>query len=144
MGSFVWEKVILEYPVPSNHLQIQIHMEERWGKYPLEERVVRFAKLVLTYVRTRGGYEIKTLVPQLVRSATSVAANYMEACIAESRKDFRHKCCLSAKEAKESWFWLRMIVRENDAAGEALIQEAMELTKIFSAIKRTCDQHEHH
>ena len=108
--------------------------------YDLEERTIRFAKAVLDYAKVYPHRGSEHLLMQLTRAATSVAANYMEACVAESLKDFRHKCCLSAKEAKESWFWLRMTVPAGDAKGKALTMEALELTKIFAATKRTCDQ----
>ncbi|MHB9132210.1 MAG: four helix bundle protein [Armatimonadota bacterium] len=48
---------------------------------------------------------------QLLRSGTSVAANYEEACAAESRADFIHKLQIVLKELRESRFWLRLIVR---------------------------------
>ncbi|MGB5926214.1 MAG: four helix bundle protein [Dehalococcoidia bacterium] len=55
------------------------------------------------------------LVSQIVRAATSVGANYMEADGAESKKDFRHKVSICKKEAKETKHWLRMIAKANPA-----------------------------
>jgi four helix bundle protein len=49
------------------------------------------------------------LARQLVRSSTSIAANYAEGCEAESRADFVHKLKLALKEARESEVWLRTI-----------------------------------
>ena len=48
---------------------------------------------------------------QLVRSATSPAANYAEACAAESPRDFVHKLAIVLKELRESRVWLRLIVK---------------------------------
>lgn len=72
---------------------------------------------------------------QLLRSGTSVAANYEEACGAESRADFVHKMQVSLKEARESHFWHRRLAQRDypmRAQAEALCEEASELVLIFS------------
>ncbi len=74
---------------------------------------------------------------QLLRSATSVGANYEEASEAESPKDLIHKLAVVKKEAKESRYWLDLINTtypslENKC--KILIQESTELIKIFSSI----------
>jgi four helix bundle protein len=77
------------------------------------------------------------LIRQVVRSGTSVGANYCEADEAPSRKDFRYKMSLCKKELKETKHWLRMIVAADPAArAEAarLWEEAGELLRIFAAI----------
>jgi four helix bundle protein len=78
-----------------------------------------------------------SVVSQLVRSATSVGANYCEADDAESKKDFRHKISICLKEIKETRHWLRMMAAaapefRNDA--RTLYKEAKELNLIFAAI----------
>jgi len=73
----------------------------------------------------------------LVRSATSIGANYMEADCAESKKDFIHKIGVCKKEAKETTHWLHMLATAEPTEKEKcrkLWQEAHELTLIFSAI----------
>jgi four helix bundle protein len=77
---------------------------------------------------------------QLIRSAASVGANYRSACRARSRADFASKICVVEEEADESAYWLELlqeadIVDDNETA--ALLQEARELTAIFSASGRT-------
>jgi four helix bundle protein len=52
---------------------------------------------------------LNPLVNQLVRSATSIGANYMEANGASSKKDFQNKIFIYKKEAQETKHWLRMI-----------------------------------
>ena len=47
----------------------------------------------------------------MIRAATSIGANYMEADSADSKKDFRHKISLCKKESKEATHWLRMIAK---------------------------------
>ena len=55
----------------------------------------------------------RPLINQIVRSGTSIGANYMEADAAESKKDFKHKISLVKKETKETKHWLRMIAKAN-------------------------------
>jgi four helix bundle protein len=73
---------------------------------------------------------------QLTRSSASVAANYIEANEALSKKDFVMRCRISRKEVKESRMWLRLVdVKESDSPNQKmLIAESTELLKIFSAI----------
>ena len=77
-------------------------------------------------------------VKQLIRSSGSVGANYIEANEALSKKDFLMRIKISRKEAKESIYWLRLILETNEVSNkksiENLIQEAIELKKILSSI----------
>ena len=78
-------------------------------------------------------------IPRLVRAATGVGANYVEADDADSKKDFRFKIGLCRREARETKHWLRMVVaaepQQRDEA-RALWQEAKGLNLIFGAIRR--------
>ena len=106
--------------------------------YDLEERTAKFGELIITFAKSLKNNTVNNpLINQIVRSATSIGANYMEADGAESKKDFRHKIGICKKEAKETKHWLRMIAYanpEHNEKCETLIQEAEELTLIFSAI----------
>jgi four helix bundle protein len=66
---------------------------------------VRVGKVVVALPETRLGRHIAA---QLVRSGTSPAPNYEEACAAESRADFVHKLGICLKELRESRCWLRL------------------------------------
>ena len=97
------------------------------------EAVIDFAKKVPISPLTQR------LVDQLVGAGTSVGANYCEADDAVSKKDFRHKISICKKEARETKFFIRMIVRavpdlREDA--KPLWQEAKELHLIFAKIYR--------
>mgnify|MGYP001561853491 CR=1 FL=1 len=106
--------------------------------YDLEERTAKFGELIITFAKSLKSNTVNnSLISQIVRSATSIGANYMEADGAESKKDFRHKISICKKEAKETRHWLRMIAHantEHHEQCETLLQEAQELTLIFSAI----------
>lgn len=77
------------------------------------------------------------LVVQLVKSGTSVGANYSEADDAESKQDFRHKIGICKKEAREAKHFLRMFMTAVPALTEEakiLWQESKELNLIFNSI----------
>ena len=118
--------------------------KNRPRQYDLEERTAQFGKDIIGFAKmARKNHISAPLINQLVRSATSVGANYAEADDAESRKDFRHKIALCKKEARETKHWLRMLVEaEPDLKVNArpLWQEAKELHLIFvSIVKKVSD-----
>lgn len=79
---------------------------------------------------------------QLARCSTSVGANYEESQAAESTKDFIHKIAIVSKETRESVYWLRIIkelYKKNNKIDNQII-EAIELRKIFIAIKKSAQQ----
>jgi len=106
--------------------------------YDLEERTAKFGEDIIEFAQSLARNEInRPLISQVVRSATSIGANYMEADGAESKKDFIYKIALCKKEAKETKHWLRMIAKANfhkvnDCHN--LSKEAHELVLIFSSI----------
>jgi four helix bundle protein len=77
------------------------------------------------------------LIGQLIDSSGSVGANYREANDALSKKDFRHRIKITRKEAKETHYWLELLIDANPEFKEKidiLLAEALELKKIFSSI----------
>jgi len=112
----------------------------RRPKYDLEERTARFGEAVIAFVRQIALTPItEPLVRQLVKSATSVGANYCEADDAGSKKEFRYRISLCKRESRETKHWLRMMAgaapeRVEDA--RTLWREAKELHLIFAAIYR--------
>ena len=109
-------------------------------KYDLIERTSKFGENVIEFVKTLSQNSINNpLISQLVRSGTSIGANYMEADAAESKRDFKHKIGISKKEAKETMHWLRMIAKANLTKKDEcrkLYKEVHELVLIFSSILR--------
>lgn len=110
----------------------------------LERRTKRFALTVLKFTgslpRTR---EADVLSRQLLRSATSIGANYREANRGVSRADFANKIGTVQKEAAETQFWLELSIESNTARGNAvtdLHNESTELLKIFTAIGKKLKQ----
>ena len=106
-------------------------------RYDLESRTFLFAKRVIELInavpKTLANIEISR---QLVRSAGSVGANYIEANESLSKKDFIMRIKICRKEAKESRYWLNLLSINKELDGECahLAQESYELMKIFGAI----------
>lgn len=112
--------------------------------YDLEERTARFGIVVVQFCKSLPQDAVsKPLISQMVRSSTSIGANYMEANGASSKKDFRNKIAICKKEAQETKHWLRMIagcfVNKRDEA-EKYWKEAQELTLIFQKITNSLNQ----
>lgn len=113
------------------------------NKFDLEERVERFGESIIDFCKTISQNAItKPIINQLIRSGTSVGANYFEANGASSRKDFRNKIYICRKEAQETRHWLRMLLRyfsNDDKTMNILRKESEELVLIFSKITKTID-----
>jgi len=107
-------------------------------KYDLEERTAQSGGAIIELVKTFPKDPINSpLISQIVRAATSIGANYMEADGAQSRKDFLYRISICKKESKETKHWLRMIAKANPSRRDEcqkLLREAQELSLIFSSI----------
>jgi four helix bundle protein len=107
--------------------------------YDLEERTFQFAKRTALYVKglpkSISNLEYSR---QVIDSSGSIGANYIEANEALSKKDFAMRIKICRKEAKESTYWLRLIIETNEGRysreGKELFSEAIELKKILSSI----------
>lgn len=110
-------------------------------KEELKKRTYHFAlaiiKLIGELPNTKAG---NTAGYQLVRSGTSVAANYRTALKARSNADFISKITVVEEESDESLFWLELI-RDSDLLPaerlQSLIRESKELTAIFTSTGKT-------
>jgi four helix bundle protein len=109
-------------------------------RFDLEERTAKFGESIVQFAKQIQLTAITNpIIGQLVRSATSIGANYCEADDAGSRKEFKYRISVCKREARESKHWLRMLA----AAAPELKQdirkfwiEAKELHLIFAAIFR--------
>lgn len=81
---------------------------------------------------------------QLLKSATSIGANYREANRAESHDDFIHKVAIVEKETSETQYWLELLNETNvgDKGKRSwLVRESGELVAVFTAIGKTAKSH---
>src|SRR2546423_14426885 len=110
----------------------EIEMKNRTKQFAL-----RVLKMADTLPTNRSGNAIAN---QIIRSGTSVAANYRALCRAKSRADFINKTSIVEEEADESCFWLELLIDRSLLAAsrvQPLLKEANELTAIFVASRKT-------
>lgn len=113
----------------------QLEFEERTAKFG--ENIIDLCKMLPVTVITRP------IINQLIRSATSIGANYMEANCASSKKDFTNKIYICKKEAQETKHWLKMLLRCLPEKAEkilSLADECQQLVLIFQKITSTIRQ----
>ena len=107
----------------------------------LRKRTKEFAyRVVRLYQALPKSYEAQVGGKQLLRAATSVAANYRAVCRARSKAEFISKITVVLEEADESTFWLEYLADNNIvpvARLAELIRESRELAAIFGASQRT-------
>jgi four helix bundle protein len=106
--------------------------------YDLEARTLEFGKRIVRLCKALSKDVVnKRLADQLIRSGTSVGANYREANETETKKDFKNRIRIARMEAKETIYWINLVIEANrdlEKQIEPLLQEATELLKILAAI----------
>lgn len=107
----------------------------------LKNRTMKVAANIVRFVESLPrGIAVDVIGRQLIRSATSVGANYRAVCRSRSRKDFINKLSIVVEESDETLFWLEMLVETGKTTEEAVLEltkEMEELLRIFSASRTT-------
>lgn len=110
-------------------------------KHDLEDRTKNFSKEVINLCKTiRINHINSNIISQVLRSSTSVGANYREANAAISRKDFTNKIHICRKEIQETGYWLELLLdidQKNKHKISNILRESIELAKIFNKISST-------
>src|SRR5438067_6476446 len=112
-------------------------MNEPEMKHRTKKFALRILDLADALPRTRSG---NVIAGQIIRSSTSVAANYRALCRAKSRADFINKTSIVEEEADESGFWLELIVDAGLLTAtriKPLLAEAGEITAMLVASRKT-------
>lgn len=116
----------------------QFSMNQLSNSYDLEERTAKFGEEIIDFCKAiQQNVITNSIIGQLVRSGTSIGANYMEANAASSKKDFRNKIFICKKECQETKHWFRMMAKASPEKKEEirkLWKECQELTLIFQKI----------
>lgn len=112
----------------------------------LEERLKKFALRVLKLVKSLPRTEENRIYGhQVIRSSSSIGANYAEATCAHTTADFLHDLNKCRKETKESAYWLELISEANPPFQKQmilLIDEVKQILKIFMSSVKTVKEHE--
>ncbi|RYH75901.1 four helix bundle protein [Flavobacteriaceae bacterium 144Ye] len=96
--------------------------------------------IILLYDEIHKTEATRVIGRQLIRSATSTAANYRAACISRSKKEFFSKMSIVVEEADETLFWLEILNDSNLVSVEhltPLMNEALEIVKIVSKARKS-------
>lgn len=111
--------------------------------YNLEERTAKFGEDIIKLCMEAPKNTVTTpIITQLVRSGTSIGANYCEANGASSKKDFKNKIFICKKESIETKYWLRMLSKASEGLSEDcrnFWKEVHEMTLIFSKIAKSSE-----
>ena len=107
-----------------------------------QDRTKLFAiKIVKIYSGLSKSTETQVIGKQLLRSGTSVAANFRAACRARSTKEHFSKLCIVVEECDETLFWLELLseftLPVNNQTIGILLKETEELLKVFSTTPKT-------
>ena len=116
-----------------------IEIEKR---YDIRERTYKFAVQIVKFcVGLLKDTELRDIGRQLIRSGTSIGANAEEADGSRTRKEFGNKMTIARNEAKETKYWLRLMIDSGLLKSEniitkakVLLAECEQLCKILSAI----------
>jgi four helix bundle protein len=113
-------------------------------RYDLEDRTLEYSKRIIRLSKALPKNTVNfKLADQLIRSGTSMGANYREANETETKKDFKFRIRICRKEGKETVYWLNLVVEANPEFKERiepLLQETTELVKIFAKILEKCEK----
>ena len=104
----------------------------------LLERTFNFGVDCIVFLRQLpNNQEYSVIKHQLIKSSTSTGANYEESQAGSSKADFKNKVRIALREARESNYWLRIILKLRDIESEELnrlLNESRELKNILAAI----------
>jgi four helix bundle protein len=113
--------------------------------YDLEERLTEFGVHTVAHFRKYKDPVLNKPVEQVVKSSTSIGANYVEANNASSKADFRNKIFIAKKEASETRYWFNFFKRSEDnsetlaSLQDEVQQIIMILQKIINTLKNGRD-----
>lgn len=106
------------------------------------DKSFNFAIRIVNLSRILQNKNEYVLSKQLLRSGTSVGANVNEAQAAQSKKDFVSKMSIATKEARESYYWINLLIKTDyidvkDQHVQTLLKQSEELIKILTSIVKT-------
>jgi len=115
---------------------LMLNVEPETKPQSIQDRTFEFACRIvrLTEYLHRKSFAARVIGRQLLNAGTSVGANLEEATSAQSKPDFISKCSIAAKEARESRYWLRLLIACDLVEPESLSALVIEAGEIFAVI----------
>ncbi len=120
-----------------DRLNPPVNKDDLKRPYDIQERTFRFAVKIVQLVGFLEDqrFSHRTIRTQILRSGTSIGANMEEAGAAQSKRDFIHKCNIALKEARETFYWIRLLCRTVKCPSNVLTKLAS-IEKESDEIKR--------
>jgi four helix bundle protein len=110
-------------------------MRTDFSNNPLVKHSIEFSLMAIQYVEYLESIKKYVISRQLIRSATSIGANVMEAQSAESKADFIHKLKIADKEAHETWYWMYLCEQSKEYNfNSELMKKLDEIMRLLNAI----------
>lgn len=101
------------------------------------DRSVAFAiQIIRTVPKLKGGTACQVIVKQLIRSGTSIGANVTEAQDASSSKDFTQKMSIALREARETKYWLKLLLETKLVDVKAVSPLNSEIDQIIAILSK--------
>lgn len=107
---------------------------------PVREKSFNFAVRIIKLAKWLKKNNHFELSQQVIRAGTSIGANVEEALAGQSRKDFIAKMAIASKEARETNYWLRLLIQSgvlSDKMGGSMLSESEEIIKLLTSIVKT-------
>ena len=101
----------------------------------LEQNLTKFSISIIKFIRKVEKDIPRSLADQIIRSATSIGANYTEAINGSSKADFKNKIFIAKKEASETKYWLNIIKELVDSSEIEILNE--EVQKYIMILQKT-------
>ncbi|MDP2933455.1 MAG: four helix bundle protein [bacterium] len=108
---------------------------------PVKEKSFTFAVRIIklaAWLKKNNHFELSQ---QIIRAGTSIGANVEEALAGQSRKDFVAKMAIASKEARETNYWLRLLIKSGVLSEKicgSILSESEEIIKLLTSIVKTC------
>ena len=116
-----------------------INNEGKIKEKDIQKRAFSFACRIVNFYRFLSNQQGvgEVLGRQVLRSGTSIGANLEEAAAGQSKADFISKCNIALKEARETYYWLRLLIKTEVVPANKLsdlVNESNELVAILTTI----------
>jgi four helix bundle protein len=110
----------------------------------VQKKSFEFALLIIKVYRQLQNEGEYIISKQLLRSGTSIGANIEEAVAGQSKRDFRAKMSIAAKEARETKYWLRLLHESNLTKNDITLplEKVEELIRLLTSIVKTISKKE--
>jgi len=119
-----------------------LQVAETYKESVIQEKSFKFSLLIIALYKQLSKTDNNPILRQLLRSGTSIGANVNEASAGQTKKDFISKMAIASKEARETFYWLRLLNESKwyNADLKDALKEADEILRILTKIVKTSQE----